>query len=220
LLDLISEGNIGLMKAVERFDPGKGAKLSSYSSWWIRHAIIEAIANQSKVTRVPVHVMEKLGKVRRVALRLQEELDRDPTDEELAAEMGTTASRIASMRMAVVAPVSLDAETDGEGSRSYAEVIADENTETPCQKLENETNRAMVRKIIETLTHREQAVLYSRFGLNGHAPKNLAEVGKELNITDERVRQIQNAAFGKLRRRLKNFEQGLICEASGDGNIS
>jgi RNA polymerase primary sigma factor len=207
------------MKAVERFDPDKGAKLSTYSAWWIKHAIIEALAHQSKATRVPVHVMEKLGKMRRIAIRLQEELDRDPTDEELAAELGTTAVRIASMRMAVVEPVSLDAATGGEGSRSYAEVIADEGAETPFQKLENETNRAMVRKIIDTLTHREQAVLYSRFGLNGHDPKNLEEVGKELNITDERVRQIQNAAFAKLRRRLKNFEQGLICEAGGKENI-
>jgi len=207
LLDLISEGNIGLVKAVERFDPSKGGKLSYYSAWWIKHAIIQALANQSKATRVPMHVMDQLGKVRRVSLRFQEELGREPTDEELAAELGTTASQVTRMRMAVVHPVSLDAEMDGDGSRSYAEVTADERAETPYQKLENETNRAMVRKIIDTLTRREQAVLYSRFGLNGHDPKNLEEVGKELHISDERVRQIQSAAFVKLRRRIQKLEQ-------------
>jgi len=207
LLDLISEGNIGLMRAVERYDPGKGGKLSSYSVWWIRHAIYQALANQSKITRVPRHIMEKLGKMRRVVWRLQEELEREPTDEELAAELGTTASRIARMRMAVVEPVSLDAEIEGEGSRSYAEVIADERAETPYQKLESEAVRTMVGKMIETLNRQEQTVLCSRFGLNGHESRSLGEIGQELHITYERVRQIQCAALVKLRRRIKQLEQ-------------
>jgi len=158
-------------------------------------------------------IMEKLRKMRRVSLRLQKELDREPTDEELAAELGTTASRIATMRMAVVESVSLDAETNGEGSRSYAEVIADESAETPGQKLENETYRGMVREMVDTLDQREQAVLHARFGLDGHEPQNLADVGKALNISDERVRQIQNAALFKLRHRIKQLERGLVCEA-------
>ena len=157
-------------------------------------------------------IMEKLRKMRRVSFRLQKELDREPTDEELAAELGTTASRIATMRMAVVESVSLDAETNGEGSRSYAEVIADESAETPGQKLENETYRGMVREMVDTLDQREQSVLHARFGLDGHEPKNLADVGKALNISDERVRQIQNAALFKLRHRIKQLERGLVCE--------
>lgn len=152
LLDLISEGNIGLMRAVERYDPGKGAKLSSYSSWWIKHEILLALANQSKVTRLPMHVMEKLGKMRRVSLRFQEELGREATNEELAAELGTTASRVARMRMAVNAPVSLNAEVEGDSSRSYAELFADDKAETPCQMLERKAVQAMVREVIDTLT--------------------------------------------------------------------
>jgi RNA polymerase primary sigma factor len=171
----------------------------------------------ASLNAVPV-CKQRVADTDRFSMRLQEELGREPTDDELAAELGTSASRITQMRMAVIHPVSLDAEMDGKGSRSYAEVIADEKAETPCQKLENETNRAMVRKIIDTLTRREKAVLYSRFGLNGHDPKNLEEVGKEFHITDERVRQIQSAAFVKLRRRIKNFEQGPIYEAGGNGN--
>ena len=209
LLDLISEGNIGLIKAVERFDPSKGGKLSTYGAPWIKQAIIQALVNQSKVVRLPKHVVEKLGKMGRASMRLQEELGREPTDEELAAELETTASRVAQMRMAGTCPVSLDAQVAGEGSHSYAETIADEKSETPYQKLEKKALRGMLQKMIKTLNRLERAVLNLRFGLEGQEPKNLAEIGKELDISGERARQIQNAAFFKLRCRIKQLELSL-----------
>jgi RNA polymerase primary sigma factor len=207
LLDLISEGNIGLMKAIERFDPGKGAKLSTYGAFWIKHEITRALARQSKATRLPTHVMDKLYRMRRAAARLQEELGREATPEEMAEELGTTAFGLARMRMAATGPVSLDAPVAGEESRSYAETIADEQTETPCQKLERESVRTMVGELIESLTEQEKIVLCSRFGLNGNEPRNLLEIGKELHITYERARQIQCAALVKLRRRIKKWDQ-------------
>jgi RNA polymerase primary sigma factor len=209
LPDLISEGNLGLIKAVERFDPSKGAKLSTYGARWIKQAIFRALANQSKVVRFPKHVMEQLGKMRGASMRFQEQLGREPTDEELAAELETTASRVAQMRMGGTCPVSLDAQVAGEGSHSYAETIADEKSETPYQKLEKKALRGMLQKMIKTLNRLERAVLNLRFGLEGQEPKNLAEIGKELDISGERARQIQNAAFCKLRCRIKNLELSL-----------
>jgi len=209
LPDLISEGNIGLVKAVERFDPSKGAKLSTYGARWIKQAIIQALVNQSKVVQLPKHVVEKLGKMGRASMRLQGELGREPTDEELASELETTASRVAQMRMAATCPVSLDAQVAGEESHCYAETIADEKSETPYQKLEKKALRGMLQKMIKTLNRLERAVLNLRFGLDGQEPKNLAEIGKELDISGERARQIQNAAFFKLRRRIKQLGQSL-----------
>jgi RNA polymerase primary sigma factor len=206
-LDLISEGNVGLMKAVERFDPGKGGKLSTYGAFWIKHSITLALACQSKATRLPTHVMDKLHRMRQATVRLQAELGREATHEELAEELGTTAFGLARMRMAASGPVSLDAPVAGDESRSYAETIADEQAETPYQKLESEAVRTMVGEMIETLTQQEQTVLCLRFGLNGHEPRSLVEIGKELRITYERARQIQCASLSKLRRRINKFEQ-------------
>lgn len=206
LPDLISEGNIGLVKAVERFDPAKGAKLSTYAACWIKQSLTQALACQSRVTRLPMHVVEKLGQMRRVSAQLREELGREPADDELAAGMETTSTRIRELRIAASCPVSLDAPIAGEESQSYGESIADEKAETPYQKLEKKAVKGMLQRMMGTLDRRERAVLHLRFGLDGEDPKNLQEIGEELAISSERVRQTQNAALHKLRRRIKRLE--------------
>src|SRR6185503_775421 len=173
LMDLISEGNIGLIKAVERFDPSKGAKLSTYGSWWIKQSIKRALATQSKTIRLPVHLVDKISKLGRTAMKLQEVLGREPTDDELAAELGVPTSRVMQMRTAAIRPASLDAPIGDEDSNSYGEVVQDDAADTPYEQLEKKTVSNMLQEMVKTLQPCEATIVGYRFSLDGGSKKTL-----------------------------------------------
>jgi RNA polymerase primary sigma factor len=208
LLDVINEGNIGLMKAVERFNPEKGAKLSTYAALWIKQSIRRALSNQSKTIRLPVHVVDKVHKLHRASVELTETLGREPTDDELAEALRIPPAKVAQLRTFGVSPVSLDAPIGDDDDNRFSDIVEDEGALTPYELLRTKTMRQEIRQHLKYLTPREAEIITMRFGLDGKEPRTLDQVGKKFRVTRERIRQIQELALNKLRRRIDTLDNG------------
>lgn len=206
LLDMINEGNMGLMRAVQRFDPSKGAKLSTYAAWWIKQSIKRALANQSKTIRVPVHLVDRIARIKRVAMELQEEFGREPNDEEVAEVMGMTPKRVGELLRASQRPVSLDAPIGDDDDMVVADRVKDEHVQTAYEELARDHSHDMLREFLTRLDSRERMILSYRFGLDGGNERTLEEVGQHFGVTRERIRQIQNVSLAKLRRWIERRE--------------
>ena len=208
--DLIQEGNLGLIKAVDKFDPKRGFKLSTYATWWIKQSITRAIADQSRTIRIPVHMVETINRYKRISRELEQALGHSPTTQEIASHLNELESKIAEIERFIQAPISLETPIGEENDSTLGSFLFDENEKSPTDNAIDNNLQENIKNSLSTLTPREETVIRLRYGIDDHKPKTLEEVGAIFNVTRERIRQIEAKALRKLRhpsraKTLKDF---------------